>query len=195
LRCAGDIRRGLSDLYSAIINLLPDVKNETMMIFILILFITIVINSQDSSESNTGRTAPNFKLENIESEVIELNDYVGKGPVLLCFWSSCCKSAVAQIEEFSFLYDKYKYDGFVMLAIATDDEKTVAKVKPFVKIKKYGFPVLYDTDGAVSRSYYAVDNPFSVLINKSGKIIYSRTGFMKGDEIELQKIIQNLLNQ
>jgi peroxiredoxin len=155
-------------------------------------FVTIVINSQNSSESNSSRTAPNFALENLDREIIELNDYKGKGPTLLCFWSSCCKSAVAQVEAFSALYEKHKQEGFVLLAIATDDEKTVAKVKPYVKSKKFKFPVLYDTDGNVARTYYAFDVPFSVLIDKSGKIVYSHLGYMKGDEIVLEEKIKSL---
>jgi len=166
---------------------------KLLMIFLLTFFVTIVINAQDSSESNSGRTAPNFKLESIEREVIELNDFVGKGPVLLCFWTSCCKSAVAQVEAFSALYEKLSGDNFVMLAIATDDEKSVAKVKPYVKSRKFKFPVLYDTDGNVARTYYAFDVPFSVLIDKSGKIVYAHLGYMKGDEILLDEKIKTLL--
>jgi len=82
-----------------------------------------------------------------------------------------------------------------MFAIATDDEKTVAKVKPLVKSKKFKFPVLYDTDRNVARIYYAFDVPFSVLINKEGKIIYSHLGYMKGDEIEVEEMIIDLLKE
>jgi peroxiredoxin len=134
-------------------------------------------------------------LENLDSEIIELYDFVGKVPVLLCFWSSCCKSAVAQVEAFSVLYKKHKEEGFVLLAIATDDEKTVAKVKPYVKSRKFKFPVLYDTDGDVARIYYAFDVPFSVLIDKSGMIVYSHLGYMKGDEIVLEEKINSLIKK
>ena len=168
-------------------------KKKLLMIFVFMFFVTIVINSQDSSKSNSNRTAPNFALENLDREIIELNDFIGKGPVLLCFWSSCCKSAVMQIEAFTSLYEKYKDEHFVMLAIATDDEKTIAKVKPYAKSKDYKFPVLYDTDGNVARTYYAFDVPFSVLIDKSGKITYTHLGYMKGDEIEVEKMIIGLL--
>jgi len=168
-------------------------KMKLLMIFLLTFFATIVINAQDSLESNSGKTAPNFQLENIEREIIELNDYIGTGPVLLCFGSSCCKSAIIQVEEFAILYERYNENGFVMLAIATDDEKTVAKVKPYVKSRKFKFPVLYDTDGNVARTYYAFDVPFSVLINKSGKIVFSHLGYMKGDEILLDEKIKTLL--
>ena len=196
MRCACNSWWNLFDLHCSIIKdcvITFLVNMKTLTILSLILCVFTVIRSQSDSETNSGRTAPNFQLENIEREIIELNDYIGTGPVLLCFWSSCCKSAVAQVEAFSDLYEKLSEDGFVMLAIATDDEKTVAKVKPYVKSRKFKFPVLYDTDGNVARTYYAFDVPFSVLIDKSGKIVYSHLGYMKGDEIELEKKSSNFL--
>lgn len=166
---------------------------KSLLVPLIIILVFVTASAQSVNNFNSGRTAPNFKLENIDREIIELNDLIGTGPILLCFWSSCCKSAVAQVEAFSALYEKLNEDGFVLLAIATDDEKTVAKVKPYVKSRKFKFPVLYDTDGNVTRTYYAFDVPFSVLIDKSGKIVYSHLGYMKGDEILLDEKIKTLL--
>lgn len=120
---------------------------KLLLIVQIVLSIFVTSFTQNYDISSSGRTAPNFKLENLDREIVELSDFIGKGPVLLCFWSSCCKSAVAQVEAFSELYERYKDQGFTVLAIATDDEKTVAKVKPVAKSKKFNFPVLYDTDG------------------------------------------------
>ena len=168
---------------------------KSLLIILIVNVFHVISLAQNDDPSSVGRTAPNFKLENLDREIIELNDFIGDGPILLCFWSSCCKSAVMQVEAFSSLYEEYKDEGFLILAIATDDEKTVAKVKPYVKSKDYKFPVLYDTDGSVARTYYAFDVPFSVLINNSGIIVYSHLGYMKGDEIELEKNIKKLLNE
>jgi len=168
---------------------------KTLIVTQIIFFVFVTTLAQSNKQSGSDRIAPNFKLENIDREIIEIKNFIGSGPVLLCFWSSCCKSAVRQVEAFSSLYEEYKDEGFLMLAIATDDEKTVAKVKPYVKSKDYKFPVLYDTDGSVARVYYAFDVPFSVLMNNSGIIVYSHLGYMKGDEIELDKNIKKLLNE
>lgn len=168
---------------------------KSLQIILIAGLINLISLAQSDINFNSGRTAPNFKLENLDREIIELNDLIGSGPILLCFWSSCCKSAVAQVEAFSDLYEKYEEQGFIMLAIATDDEKTVAKVKPLVKIKKYNFPVLYDTDGSIARMYYAHDLPFDVLIDYQGKIVYSHLGYMKGDEIELEGKIISLIKK
>jgi cytochrome c biogenesis protein CcmG/thiol:disulfide interchange protein DsbE len=167
-----------------------------LFISLIIMFlIQTVLFAQSNVSAASGRLAPNFKLEDLDNEIIELKNFIGKGPILLCFWSSCCKSAVSQIEAFSDLYIDYEARGFTLLAIATDDEKTVAKVKPYIKSKKYKFLVLYDTDGNVSRMYYAFNIPFCVLINKSGEITYSHLGYMKGDEIELVNKVKVLLNE
>jgi cytochrome c biogenesis protein CcmG, thiol:disulfide interchange protein DsbE len=166
------------------------------LIIVQIVFSIFVTSfAQNDYQSSSYRTAPNFNLENLDGEIIELNSFLGKGPLLLCFWSSCCRSAVAQVEAFSNLYGKYEDEGLMMLAIAVDQENTVAKVKPFVLSKGFKFPVLYDSDRNVSRLYYAYDVPFSVLIDTLGIIVYSHLGYMKGDEIELEQKLIYLINK
>lgn len=186
MRTVGYFWRNLFDIHSIVIM-------KSIQIFLLVILLNVISLAQNDNPPTAGRYAPNFTLENLDREIVEFKNYLGTGPVLLCFWSSCCKSAIEQLEAFSTLYDKYKDKNFVLLAIATDDEKTIAKVKPLVKIKKYNFPVLYDTEGKVSRLYYAFDRPFYVLIDYQGKIINSRLGYMRGDEIELGNKIKWLL--
>lgn len=82
-----------------------------------------------------------------------------------------------------------------MFAISTDDENTVAKVKPLVKSKGYDFPVLLDTNSDAARLYYAQSVPYSVILNKKGYIIYSHLGYMKGDEINVEEIIASEINK
>ncbi len=160
---------------------------------IVILFYSDAL-AQSDNHSNSGRTAPNFKLENIDREVIELNDLIGSDPILLCFWYSCCKAAVEQLDAFSVIFEKYKAKGLILLGIATDNEKTVAKVKPYIKVKNYQFPMLYDFDGAVARVFYVFDIPFSVLINRAGIVTYSHLGYIRGDEIGLENIIKSMID-
>lgn len=156
------------------------------------IFLVLLI-AQVNEENQVGRMAPNFQLENINGDFVELNDFKGKGPLLLSFWSTCCKPCIDAVEAFSKLYQQYSAKGFSLLAISIDDERTVGRVKPYVKTKGYQFPVLLDTNSDVSRIYYAWLVPYTVLINKNGNIIYSHLGYMKGDEIQVKDIIEKLL--
>ncbi len=155
--------------------------------------LSLLSQAQTDTKQLSDKVAPNFMLRDINNDFVELKQFIGRGPILLCFWSSCCKSAIAQVEAFAKLYEKYNQDGFVLLALSTDNEKTISKVKPLVKTKNYKFPVLYDSNKEIARIYSAYDIPYCVLIDNSGKTIYSRLGYMKGDEIEIEKRVVNLL--
>lgn len=159
-----------------------------LLSFVLFICLTFILFPQES-----GRKAPNFKLENIDGKYIELKDMLGKGPILISFWATWCKPCVEELAEYKKLYDEYKSVGFNMVAISTDDEKTVAKVKGFVKSKGYNFPVLLDTNSDVARKYYVQVVPYSVLIDIEGNIVYSNMGYKKGDELSVKRKIKEML--
>ena len=163
----------------------------------LIILITILISfsgiAQIVEVEQQGRIAPNFELEDINGDTFELNDTKGEGPIILSFFASICKPCRDQLEAFSKIYNEYKDEGVMLIGISTDDQKTVAKVKPYIKSKGYNFPVLYDTNNDIARIYYALAIPYSVIIDSKGRIIYTHLGYMKGDEIEVSNKIRHLL--
>ena len=167
------------------------------MKIVLIVFSVVVFSvSLFSQENSEGiRKGPNFTLEDLDGDLVELNNEVGEGPILLSFWATWCKPCIEELNEYKKLYSDHKGDGFKMFAISTDDENTVAKVKPLVKSKGWSFPVLLDTNSDAVRLYYAQSVPFSVILDKKGMIIYSHLGYMKGDEEKVKQIITAELNK
>lgn len=158
---------------------------------LLILFISVQLFAQ--SESSTGKVAANFKLQDLDGNLVELNNLIGEGPVLLSFWATWCKPCMEELIEFNKIYQDYKDRGFNMIAISTDNEKTVAKVKPYIKSKNYKFTVVLDTNSEVARKYYAQQIPYSVMIDKNGNIIYTHLGYMRGDEKKVRELIDQQL--
>jgi cytochrome c biogenesis protein CcmG/thiol:disulfide interchange protein DsbE len=163
------------------------------LIILLLLFLFAANNKAQEKNEQTGRQAPDFTLENIEGDFIGLKDLLGEGPVLLNFWATWCKPCIEEMKAYKKLYEDYKDKGFRIVAISIDDESSVAKVKPFVKSKRYPFTVLLDTNSEVARKYYALAVPFSVLLNKSGKIVFTHLGYMKGDELNMKNEIDKLI--
>ena len=161
---------------------------------IVVVLFSFFIAAQESEEL-AGRRAPNFVLENLDGDYVELNQEIGEGPVLLSFWATWCKPCIEELAEFKKLYNEYKDNGFKLFAISTDSERTVAKVKPFVKSKSYDFPVLYDTSGDVARIYYARAVPFTVLIDDKGAIVYTHLGYMRGDEQVVNSKVKEMIEQ
>lgn len=167
---------------------------KALSIFLLFVFLSHSSNAQ-SEEELSGKTAPNFKLVNLDGKYVELNNETGNGPVLLSFWATWCKPCLEEMAEYNKIYQQYKDKGFSLLAISTDTEKSVAKVKPYIKSKGYEFPVVLDTNSEVARKYYAQQMPYTILLDKSGNIVYSHLGYMKGDEKKVEKLITELLEK
>jgi cytochrome c biogenesis protein CcmG, thiol:disulfide interchange protein DsbE len=172
-----------------------------MKIFFIVVFLAFLStflfaqenNSSSSGEKMEGRIAPNFKLENLNGGYTELSDELGKGPVLLSFWATWCKPCVEELTELKKVYEDYKSKGFNILAISIDDEKTISKVKPFVRTKGFPFTILLDPNSDAARKYYAYNPPYTVLINKKGEIVYTHLGYMRGDELKVRQEVGDLL--
>jgi len=162
-------------------------------VLILVLFFSSLIFAQPETEGS--RKGPNFKLENLEGDITELYSELGEGPVLLSFWATWCKPCIEELGEYKKIYNDFKDEGFKMFAISTDNERTVAKVKPFVKSKNYNFPVLLDTNSDVARIYYAQAVPFSVILNDKGYIVYTHLGYMRGDELNVRNTVSELVKK
>ena len=162
------------------------------LIFVFVVSLPLIAQNEDDI---TGRKAPNFKLVNLDGKYVELNSISGSGPILLSFWATWCKPCLEEMVEYNKIYEQYKDKQFTLLAISTDTEKSVAKVKPYIKSKDYKFTVLLDKNSEVARKYYAQQMPYTVLIDKNGNIVYSHLGYMKGDEQKVEKLISELLEK
>ncbi len=137
--------------------------------------------------------APNFTLKNLKGKPVELAEVLKKGPVLLSFWSTWCGNCPAEMTHFQKFYEKYEEQGLTVLAISIDTSKTEKKVKPWIKGRRYTFPVLMDTKNKVMRLYHVGPVPHSFVINQEGKIVYSHVGFRPGDERGYAAAIAKLL--
>ncbi len=161
-------------------------------LLVIILLFAWVLFAQEKSKQLEGK-APNFELEDLDGEYQELNDFLGEGPVLISFWATWCKPCIQELKEYNKIYNEFKDRGFKIIAISTDSERSVAKVKPFISSMGYEFAVLLDTNSDVAREYYARVMPYSIILNKDGQILYSHVGFSHGDEKKVKEIIQKLI--
>lgn len=165
------------------------------IIFIFIMFaVCFFINAQEK-EIETGRKAPNFKLENIDGKFVELSKEIGNGPIIISFWATWCKPCLEELTQYKKIFNEYEPRGVKIFAISTDNEKTAAKVRPLVKSKGFPFTILLDPNSDVARKYYVPSIPFVVILDKLGNIAYTHLGYMKGDELKVREKLDEILNQ
>jgi peroxiredoxin len=143
--------------------------------------------------AKTGN-ATDFTLTDVEGKSVSLSQYLGKNVVVIDFWATWCKPCVAELGELEKLYEEKKDRGLVVLAISLDGPETEAQVAPFVKNKGLTFPVMVDSETRVASLYNPRRTaPFTILIDKNGKIVKQSETFNPGDEKKLAEDVEAAL--
>ena len=173
------------------------VLEESMKkVWIVLLGIVLLVAWLPAQEENVvGKQAPDFVLKDLDGKNFRLSENLEKGPVVMNFWATWCVPCIEEMKKVKKLYKEFSDDGVQFLAISVDDPKTVGRVKSFVKSHRYPFKVLLDTNNEVIRMFQGNVPPFTVVIGKNGKIVYTHVGYRRGDEKKLKEVIQNLIGE
>jgi len=152
------------------------VRSTILIIMISALGYTLYQNFfTEKTRVKVGDQAPDFVLEDMEGNKVQLSSLKGKG-VFLNFWGTWCKPCEKEMPYMERQYSYFKNLGVEILAVNIA-ESDVA-IESFVK--KYGltFTVLKDKDRAVTEAYDITPIPTTFLIDKNGKVLKVITGSM-----------------
>jgi cytochrome c biogenesis protein CcmG/thiol:disulfide interchange protein DsbE len=158
-----------------------------MRVFIAILLVlTAAVTFADK--------APVFSLLDTQGNKVKLGDVLAKkGCVLIDFWELSCFSCKQALPKYKQIYDKYKDQGLEILAISVDSVRTVSNVAPYASGIGINFPVLLDTNNDVFRNYHVEIMPTCFLVDCTGEIRFTHTGYKPGDEKEIEDNIVEIL--
>ena len=139
--------------------------------------------------------APDFQLRDINKNEVSLSDYRGK-VVLVNFWATWCQPCLVELPHLQEMYKELKDRDFVVLSISVDAPRDVSKVKPLVKTRGLEFPVLLDTSSSVLSVYNPSQAlPYNVLIDKEGKVVWTKEAYAPGEEAVIKEKVLELLGQ
>jgi thiol-disulfide isomerase/thioredoxin len=137
----------------------------------------------------------NLSLDELDGSNSKLSEYLRNGPVYMSFWALWCEPCKQELHALKAFAKEHADEPFTIIAVNQDSPKSLAKVKAYVKSQGYPFPVVLDPNTQIFQSFNGQNLPFSVLISKSGKVVSTRTGYLPGDEKEIQKEILKLVSQ
>lgn len=113
------------------------------------------------------RQNADFTLTDLQGKSWHFRDLRGK-VVLVNFWATWCPPCRKEMPDLQALYDKYKDQGFVVLAISDEES---GKVAPFIAQQKIGYPVMIDPGGTVHKLYEVEGIPKSFVYDRDGKLV------------------------
>lgn len=147
----------------------------------------------DISAPRQGFKAPNFTLQTLDGQTITLSSLRGKS-VLINLWASWCPPCKSEMPSFERVYNDYKNQGFVILAVNATNQDTLSNARDFVNQNQLTFPILLDNDGKVSQLYQLRSLPTSFFVDKNGVIRDVIVGGPMSEAL-LRIRVQNLLEE
>jgi len=108
-----------------------------------------------------------FTLTDLQGKQWHLKDLRGK-VVLVNFWATWCPPCRKEMPDLDALFNRFKDQAFVVLAISDED---AAKVSPFIAERKISYPILLDPGRKVTESFKVEGIPKSFVYDRAGKLV------------------------
>lgn len=166
----------------------PVLHATSRAILVCALFLSARCTAPAQSSSLTQ-----LNLEGLDGTSTKLAEYLRTGPVYITFWALWCEPCKLELRSLKSFAKEHKGKPFTILAVNQDSPKSLAKVKAYVKSQSYPFPVILDPNMQVFQAFNGQNLPFAVLIDKSGRVVSTRTGYLPGDEKEIAEDILKLI--
>ena len=133
--------------------------------------------------------APAFALPDLTGKPVRLQDYRGK-VTLVNFWASWCEPCRAEFPHMAELYRHFDRGDFDIAAIS--DDVSATKMRAFVDEFRPPFPILVG-GGHMKAVYHYRGLPYSVLLDKQGRVIERIFGF--GGEAEFARLRETITRE
>ena len=150
-------------------------SRKTKLIKTFVALAVVVIAAVGYFSFSAKKAAPDVTFTNLKGEKITSRDLRGK-VVLVNFWATSCVTCIKEMPQFVETYNKYKNNGFELVAVAMNYDPP-NYVLNYAQTRKLPFHVALDTQGDLAKSFGDVKlTPTTFLIDKKGNIIKRYVG-------------------
>ena len=146
-----------------------------------------VARAQDSG-IQIGAKAPAVIVQTLDGTTVDLAQFYGKSPVLIEFWATWCPVCKELEPRMKAAHARYG-TSVKFIGVSVNVNQTIPRVKAF--IAKYGIPgdQYWDGKGDATDKYDVPATSYVVIIDKSGKVVYTGVGGDQDLEAALKKAL------
>lgn len=141
-----------------------------------------------------GEDAPNFAAAVLNGKQLKIPRFslaaqLETKRVVLTFGASYCEPCKKELAELKALEPKLAAAGvqLAVIIIDTDPEGVEAMRKLTIDQLQLPYPVIVDSTGFLAKRWRAYTLPFTVVVEKNGKVSFAQSGFKEGSIEKLMK--------
>jgi thiol-disulfide isomerase/thioredoxin len=146
---------------------------------------------QTATGTEAGAMMPEYSAMWLDGSKFDLAKHRDK-VVLLNLWATWCGPCREEIPELQKIHDHYTSRGFEVIGVSVD-ESGVEAVKQFVAEKEMKYPVALDAEGKLAAILQTSVLPTSILIDRSGRIVWRSVGLIQESDPGLKSAIEKAL--
>ena len=151
-----------------------------------------------SVEARVGGRPPPFTLPAAvggpTAQPFRMQDHLGRAPVVILFWATWCQPCMQELPFYQSLYERHRARGLRIVAVSMDSQATVMRAGPAARRLGVTFDVVTVVDTRVTTQLNTRRSaPFSVWIDRSGRIVRESEGFSPAEQNALAQGIAELV--
>lgn len=177
---------------------------NTLLPALAALFICMAISGtaqaqeKKAMEKILGESSlPSITLNDMNGKQVNVADLGKTGKItVLDFWATWCVPCKKELNNINEVYDDWKKKYNVnVVAVSIDDSRSITKVKPYAEGQRWSYDILLDVNQDLKRQLNIQSVPFTILVDQTGKIVFSHSGYTEGDETILEDAIAGLVKK
>lgn len=134
-----------------------------------------------------GASPPAVTIEDLDGRPVDLDQIIGKKPVLLEFWATWCPLCAALFPRIEAAHARFgNHVEIVVVAVAVNQSQRT--IKRHLTRHPMPFRVLWDADGRAVRAFQAPSTSYVVVLDSAGKVAYTGLGAEQDIEAALLRV-------
>ena len=135
---------------------------------------------------------PGASMARAEPATLDLAKYRGK-IVIVDFWASWCGPCKQALPFIAQLSHRYRAGDVVVITINEERQRTAGEA--FMRQVKSSLPVIWDSTGAIGKTWAVNEMPTTLLFDRTGKMRFRHQGFFIEKSAEYQTPLDALVKE
>lgn len=143
----------------------------------------------------SAQQLPNTQIKDVKSgRKAAFSEVVPKGKVtLISFWATWCIPCKKEIKNITLKLPEWQKEAnFDYMTISVDKSEAEGLVRTYALSQGWKFPYFIDANSDLMRSLNFQNVPYTVIIDKNGKVAFSHSGYEEGGENEVFAKVKEL---